>query len=96
MYRHCCARPGPDMSALGMLEAINKARRKALPATASSPGAAEWRLIEAATPLPVTAFRAAAATGDTEAVVVALQQQMQPIQPSPLAMQQVSVLGCVW
>jgi hypothetical protein len=80
---------GPDMSALGMLAAMNKARRTALPPTADSPGAAEWRLIEAATPLTVTALRAAAATGDTGTVVAALQQQMQPIQPTPLMAQQV-------
>lgn len=83
---------GPDMSAAGMLAAINKARKKALPSTLSSPGAVEWQLIEAATPLSVTALRAAAASGDREAVVAALQQQMQPIQPTPLALQQV---GCV-
>lgn len=84
---------GPDMSAAGMLAAINKARKKALPGTPSSPGAVEWQLIEAATPLSVTALRAAAASGDREAVVAALQQQMQPIQPTPLALQQV---GCLW
>lgn len=77
------------MSAVGMLAAINKARKTALPGTATSPGAAEWRLIEAATPLSVTALRAAAASGDRETVVAALQQQMQPIQPTPLAFQQV-------
>jgi hypothetical protein len=83
------ALPGPDMSAAGMLAAVNKARKTALPATATSPGAAEWQLIEAATPLAVTALRAAAASGDRDAVVAALQQQMQPIQPTPLAVQQV-------
>lgn len=85
----CVALAGPGMSAAGMLAAVNKARKTALPATADSPGAAEWQLIEAATPLAVTALRAAAASGDRDAVVAALQQQMQPIQPTPLAVQQV-------
>jgi hypothetical protein len=89
-----CVPAGPDMSAAGMLAAINKARKAALPGTATSPGAAEWQLIEAATPLSVTALRAAAASGDREAVVAALQQQMQPIQPTPLAPQQVRRAGC--
>lgn len=81
------------MSAVGMLAAINKARQKALPATADGPGAADWQMIEAATPLAVTALRAAAATGDRDAVVAALQQQMQPIQPTPLTVQQVGLGG---
>lgn len=102
-YAHCavcppvclcvCLPAGPDMSAVGMLAAINKARRTALPPTATSPGAAEWQLVEAATPLAVSALRAAAASGDTEAVVAALQQQMQPIQPTPLVTQQVGTVG---
>lgn len=75
------------MSAAGMLTAINNARQKALPPTATSPGAAEWQLIEAGTPLAVTAVRAAAASGNTEALLTTLQQQMAPIQPTPLEVQ---------
>lgn len=82
-----CFIAGPDMSAAGMLTAINNARLKVLPPSPSSPGAAEWRLMEAGTPLAVTAIRAAAATGDREALLSTLQQQMTPIQPTPIEVQ---------
>jgi hypothetical protein len=77
------------MSAPGMLTAINNARLKALPASPTSPGAAEWRLQEAAVPLAVTAVRAAALTGDREAVVASLQQQLTPMKPTPINAPQV-------
>jgi hypothetical protein len=83
------AAAGPDMSAPGMLAAINNARRTALPATATSPGAADWELQEAAVPLAVTAVRAAALSGDREAVVASLQQQLAPMKPTPLTAAQV-------
>uniref|UniRef100_A0A383VFU6 Thioredoxin domain-containing protein n=1 Tax=Tetradesmus obliquus TaxID=3088 RepID=A0A383VFU6_TETOB len=83
--RGCLKFLGPDMSAPGMLAAINKARRTALPATAASPGAADWQLQEAAVPLAVTAVRAAALSGDREAVVASLQQQLAPMKPTPLS-----------
>jgi hypothetical protein len=85
------------MSAQGMLAAINNARSKAMPATTDRPGAAQWQLLEAATPLAVTSFRAAAASGSTDAMVASLQQQMQPIEPTPLTLTQASVRGsCCW
>lgn len=83
----CCGAAGPDMSAAGMLTAINSARLKALPPSLSTAGAAEWQLLEPSTPLVVTALRAAAATGDREAVLSTLQQQMKPIQPTPVEVQ---------
>jgi hypothetical protein len=82
---------GPDMSAPGMLAAINNARLKALPASPTAPAAAEWRLQETAVPLAVTAVRAAALTGDREAVVASLQQQLMPMKPTPINAPQV---GC--
>lgn len=86
----CNWRPaGPDMSAPGMLAAINSARRKAWPASTTSPGAPEWQLQEPAIPIAVTAVRAAAQTGDREAVRAALQQQLPALQPTPLAVAQV-------
>jgi hypothetical protein len=78
------------MSAPGMLTAINSARLKALPASPTSPGAAEWQLQEAAVPLAVTAVRAAALTGDRVAVVASLQQQLTPMRPTPINAPQVS------
>lgn len=81
------------MSAEGMLTAINNARRKALPAIAQSPGASEWELLDPTTPLALTALRAAAATGDREAVLATLQQQMAPIKPTPLEVKVREKLG---
>jgi hypothetical protein len=83
------AATGPDMSAPGMLAAINNARRTALPRTSTSPGAADWELQEAAVPLAVTAVHAAALSGDREAVVASLQQQLAPMKPTPLSAAQV-------
>jgi hypothetical protein len=74
-----------------MLTAINSARLKALPASPTSPGAAEWQLQEAAVPLAVTAVRAAALTGDREAVVASLQQQLTPMKPTPINVPQVGI-----
>jgi hypothetical protein len=73
------------MSACGMLAAINKARQ------AAWPGAREWQMLETTTPLAVSALRAAAAQGGTEAVVATLQERMEPLTPSPLEVPSVSV-----
>lgn len=77
-----------------MLAAINKARQAAWPPTSSNPGARDWQLLETTTPLTVSALRAAAAQGGTEAVVATLQERMEPLTPSPLAAPQVAVLWC--
>eukprot|EP00775_Hariotina_reticulata_P012097 gene12097-12236_t len=83
---------GPDMSAHGMLAAINKARQAAWPPSSSSPGARDWQLFETTTPLTISALRAAAAQGGTDAVVATLQERMEPLTPSPLAAPQVAGL----
>lgn len=80
------------MSAEGMLAAVNRARLAAWPATATQPGAREWRLLEHATPLAVTARRAAAASGGTDALLTTLHQQMAPLEPTPLDATQVRVV----
>eukprot|EP00879_Flechtneria_rotunda_P032541 GHRR01035764.1.p1 GENE.GHRR01035764.1~~GHRR01035764.1.p1 ORF type:complete len:252 (+),score=79.10 GHRR01035764.1:360-1115(+) len=82
--RGCLKFLGPDMSAPGMLAAINKARRAALPPGHNSTGAADWQLLDATIPLGITALRAAAASGGPEALTAAVQEQMVPLQPTPL------------